>query len=74
MEDNKYLYTIYGANPLNVCSDVQRYLRDKYNMDFITSRKKIFPLAKKIRYENESLVTVKQLAEDLYDMYIKARF
>ena len=74
MEDSKYLYSIYGTNPLNVCADVQRYLRDKYNIDFVTSRKKIFPLAKRLKYEDERLVTVKQFTEDLYRMYIKSKF
>lgn len=36
-------------NPWTICLEIQRYLQAKYNIDFVTSRTKIFPLAKKIK-------------------------
>lgn len=58
-------------HPLFVCLRVQEYLRDKYNIDFVTSRTKIFSLAPKLKskYQNPDLVTCEQYAEDLYKLY-----
>lgn len=60
-------------HPLMVCLRVQEYLRDKYNIDFITSRTKIFSLAPKLKckYQNQSLITCEQYAEDLYKLYTR---
>ena len=59
-------------NPLFVCLKVQKYLRDNHNIDFVTSRTKIFSLAPQLkgRYKNKELVTCEQYAEDLYRLYI----
>lgn len=73
-ENSRYMRSIAGDR-LMVCLDVQRYLEEKYNIDFVTSRIKIFPLARKLqRYENEHLVTIKQFSEDLYKEYLKQDF
>lgn len=71
IDEGKYMLDITG-NPLVVCLDVQHYLAERYDIDFITTRTKIFPLAKQLkgRYKDERLVTRKQLAEDLYKLYI----
>ena len=62
-------------NPFFVCLKVQKYLKDKYNIDFLTSRTRIFPLALNLkgRYEDERLVTCEQFAEDLYDEYVRGK-
>lgn len=59
-------------HPLLVCLDVQKYLRDKYNIDFVTSRTKIFSLAPKLKgkYQNPDSISCEQYAEDLYKLYI----
>ena len=36
-------------NPWKFCLEVQKYLQAKYNIDFVTSRTKIFSLAKKLK-------------------------
>ena len=63
------------AHPLGVCLAVQEYLQNKYNIDFVTSRKKIFALAPRLKgkYENPNVVTCDQYAEDLYDLYLKEK-
>ena len=63
-------------HPLMICLRVQEYLRDKYSIDFVTSRKKIFSLAPKLkgRYQNPYEISCEQYAEDLYELYIKEDF
>lgn len=62
-------------HPLLVCLRVQEYLRDKYNIDFVTSRTKIFSLAPKLKskYQNLDSVSCEQYAEDLYRLYMNKR-
>ncbi len=56
-------------NPWTVCLEVQKYLQSKYNIDFITSRKKIFPLAKKL--EDKDHDSIEEMSEKLYLLYKK---
>ena len=56
-------------NPWTVCLEVQKYLQSKYNIDFITSRKKIFPLAKKLKDEDHD--SIETISEKLYLLYKK---
>ena len=56
-------------NPWTVCLEVQKYLQSKYNIDFITSRKKIFPLAKKLKDEDHD--SIETMSEKLYLLYKK---
>ena len=51
-------------NPWKVCSEVQKYLQAKYNIDFVTSRTKIFSLAKKLK--GQDIDSVEEMAENLY--------
>lgn len=59
-------------NPWFVCLKVQNHLRDKYNIDFATSRKEIFALAPQLkgRYQNPNLISCEQFADDLYKLYM----
>lgn len=56
-------------NPWTVCLEVQKYLQSKYNIDFVTSRKKIFPLAKKLKDEDHD--SIEAMSEKLYLLYKK---
>lgn len=56
-------------NPWTVCLEVQKYLQSKYNIDFITSRTKIFPLAKKLKDEDHD--SIETMSEKLYLLYKK---
>ena len=63
------------ANPWSVCLEVQKYLKKKYGIDFVTSRTKIFKLAPKLkgRYTDERKISCEQFAEDLYALYRKEK-
>ena len=56
-------------NPWTVCLEVQKYLQTKYDVDFITSRTKIFPLAKKLKGQDSD--SIEEMAEKLYHLYRK---
>ena len=56
-------------NPWTVCLEVQKYLQTKYDVDFITSRTKIFPLAKKLKGKDAD--SIEEMAENLYHLYRK---
>lgn len=59
------------SNPYSVALNVQKYLKEKYNIDFVTTRTKIFSLAPKLKgtYKDERLVSCETFAEDLYKLY-----
>ena len=63
------------SNPWLVCIEVQKYLKDKYSIDFVTSRKKIFPLAQKLKgkYKYPDIVSCEEFAEDLYKLYVSSK-
>ena len=54
-------------NPWKFCLEVQKYLQAKYNIDFVTSRTKIFSLAKKLK--GQDIDSVEEMAENLYRLY-----
>lgn len=56
-------------NSWTVCLEVQKYLQTKYDIDFITSRTKIFPLAKKLKGKDAD--SIEEMAENLYHLYRK---
>ena len=56
-------------NPWTVCLEVQKYLQTKYDIDFVTSRTKIFPLAKKLKGQDSD--SIEEMAEKLYHLYRK---
>jgi hypothetical protein len=56
-------------NSWTVCLEVQKYLQAKYDIDFITSRTKIFPLAKKLK--GQDFDSIEEMAENLYRLYRK---
>lgn len=56
-------------NPWTVCLEVQKYLQTKYDVDFITSRTKIFPFAKKLKGKDSD--SIEEMAENLYHLYRK---
>ena len=58
-------------NPWTICLEIQRYLQAKYNIDFVTSRTKIFPLAKKLKGQDTN--SIEEMAENLYYLYKKGK-